>query len=81
MIRDNVSFSFFFYQEEKTYLITCISEILPLFLLKKEKDKANFRENDISSSFSRSLFNKMRTNQKQEKQKKKKKVVCFFFFY
>jgi hypothetical protein len=36
MIRDNVSF---FFEEEKPYLITCTSEILPLFLLKEEKKR------------------------------------------
>jgi hypothetical protein len=36
----------FLFEEEKNYLITCTSEILPLFLLKKEKDKANVREKE-----------------------------------
>ncbi len=74
MIRDNVSF--FLFEQEKTYLITSTSEILPLFLLKEEKDKANVRQREKERENDISLF---LLKKKRERIKKKRKQGRIFF--
>jgi hypothetical protein len=72
---------FFLFEKEKTYLITCTSEILPLFLLKgrrKKKDKANVRERERYSPLSRSLSRFERIKMKRNIENKKVAVVLFF---
>jgi hypothetical protein len=71
---------FFLFTEEKTYLITCTSEILPLFFLQgRKKIKQTFeKENDIPPPFVLSLSRSVWANQNEEKHKNKKVAIVFF---